>query len=221
MIPEIDTIIWDWNGTLLNDTDLCILSINPLLAERNLPAIKLDQYLDLFDFPVIDYYRKLGFNFELEPFEIPALQFIRNYSNGFFSCRLHDGAQPILHFFKEKKGFRQFILSAMELDKLNSAISMFKIDSFFEAVSGLGNDYASSKVENGKRLFHQFQINPQKTCLIGDTLHDWEVANTLGCLSILIANGHQSKERLCRNHNLVVDSICDLFDIFEEQTVVR
>ncbi len=221
MNPDVDTIVWDWNGTLLNDTDHCINSINPMLAERNLPVLDRKRYLEAFDFPVIDYYQKLGFDFESEPFELPALQFINNYSCGFDTCNLHEGASKILHFFKEVKGFRQFILSAMELDKLNGALLKFRIEAFFEAVSGLSHDYATSKVENGKKLFSQYNINPKTTCLIGDTLHDLEVARSLGCKVILVAQGHQSKERLCRNHHLVVNNINELIGLFKGNEVVR
>jgi len=221
MKPPINTLIWDWNGTLLDDTDLCINSINPLLTERNLPILNRERYLEVFDFPVIEYYRKLGFNFEAEPFELPAKQFIHNYSNAFKTCSLQHGAWQILNFFKEEKKFRQFILSAMELDKLNSALAQFRIVSFFEGISGLSHDYATSKIENGKKLFKHFQIDPNTACLIGDTLHDLEVAKSLGCRSILIAHGHQSKKRLCRSHHLVVNNICDLLEFFNENEVVR
>ncbi len=39
-------------------------------------------------------------------------------------------------------------------------------------------------------------LNPERTLLIGDTLHDYDVAQALGCKCILVANGHQSRKRL-------------------------
>ena len=44
----IRTILWDWNGTLLNDTDICVASINELLQERNLPTLSREEYLQQF-----------------------------------------------------------------------------------------------------------------------------------------------------------------------------
>ena len=69
-LSKYSHIIWDWNGTLLNDAWLCVEVMNGMLAKRNLPIRTLNQYMDIFDFPVKDYYVKLGYNFEKEPFEV-------------------------------------------------------------------------------------------------------------------------------------------------------
>ena len=63
-------VIWDWNGTLLDDNWLCVEVMNTLLSSRNLPLLTLERYRDIFDFPVKNYYEKLGFNFKKESFEI-------------------------------------------------------------------------------------------------------------------------------------------------------
>jgi phosphoglycolate phosphatase len=69
---RFDSIIWDWNGTLLNDVEVAINSINRLLYDRNLVPLTLERYLDVFTFPVQDYYEVIGFDLINEPFEIPA-----------------------------------------------------------------------------------------------------------------------------------------------------
>ena len=65
---KIKHIVWDWNGTLLNDNWLAIKAINILLKRYNLPLITLEQYLAVFTFPVIDYYKELGFDFNKTSF---------------------------------------------------------------------------------------------------------------------------------------------------------
>ncbi|MCK4288095.1 MAG: HAD hydrolase-like protein, partial [Bacteroidales bacterium] len=62
----IKTIIWDWNGTLLNDIDICINSINILLEHRNIENLTKEIYKEIFTFPVKDYYSKAGFDFTKE-----------------------------------------------------------------------------------------------------------------------------------------------------------
>ena len=62
-------VIWDWNGTLVDDTWLFVDIMNGVLKDRNLQGITLDDYRNVFDFPVQDYYTKLGFNFSEEAFE--------------------------------------------------------------------------------------------------------------------------------------------------------
>ena len=90
-------IIWDWNGTLLDDADWCLTIINTLLTNRKLQPIKdIDAYRDIFGFPVIDYYRRAGFDFDKEPFEIPAKEFISLYHSDGSRFRLFDGAADVL-----------------------------------------------------------------------------------------------------------------------------
>ena len=63
-------IIWDFNGTILSDMQICIDSVNEMLSRRELETIPdIEAYRRIFDFPVIDYYRRLGFDFSKEPYE--------------------------------------------------------------------------------------------------------------------------------------------------------
>jgi phosphoglycolate phosphatase len=201
-----DTIIWDWNGTLLNDIDICIESINCLLSDRKLPLLSREKYLDIFGFPVIDYYKRLGFDFEKEPFEIPAREYIEIYSSKIEECRLHDSAIQVLNFFKTR-GYRQLILSASELTILEESIHHFNIQNFFEDYTGLDNHFATSKTELGLKLFKNLDIDPEKACFIGDTTHDFEVATALGCKCILVADGHQSLLKLKETGTIVIEKL--------------
>jgi len=97
MLNKYTHIIWDWNGTLLNDVDLCFSVINEVLAKRELQPIKdINTYRDIFGFPVIDYYRRAGFSFDTEPFEIPAAEFIELYYSDNSRFKLYDGAAEML-----------------------------------------------------------------------------------------------------------------------------
>jgi phosphoglycolate phosphatase len=79
MLSGVKLIIWDWNGTLLNDVSVCVEAMNEMLSERNLTILNDSTYRNVFTFPVKNYYQKLGFDFDQEPFEIPAMQFMDLY----------------------------------------------------------------------------------------------------------------------------------------------
>lgn len=209
MIDRITGIIWDWNGTLLNDMNLCVQTMNELLVKRNLPLLSFDGYKDVFSFPVRDYYAKIGFDFEREPFEIPALEFISRYNEQMGGCSLHPDSLDVLKYF-DSVGIRQFILSAMRQEELDANLKLHGVSQYFEHVFGLDDHYATSKIENGHRLISSFNLNVDELVLIGDTVHDFEVASELGCQCVLIANGHQTKEILQETGVLVVDRISEL-----------
>jgi phosphoglycolate phosphatase len=211
LFKHIKGIIWDWNGTLLNDAGLAVETMNEMLARRNLPELSVGQYKQVFSFPVKNYYQRIGFDFELEPFEIPALEFIVRYNELVHDCLLHTDAIPILNHFKIKD-YRQFILSAMKQDTLDQCLTHFQINHFFEHVSGLGDHYANSKTENGHRLIAGLNLEPRQLLVIGDTVHDFEVASELGCSCLLVANGHQSKTVLQETGAMIIDQLSQLLD---------
>lgn len=209
MFKHIKGIIWDWNGTLLDDAGLAVETMNEILAQRNMPELSIDHYKQVFTFPVKDYYQKIGFDFNLEPFEIPAREFIVRYNELVNDCQLHPDSVSILKHFKFS-GFRQFILSAMKQDTLDHCLSHYQINHFFEQVSGLDDHYAVSKTENGHRLIAGLDMDSSHLILIGDTVHDYEVASELGCQCVLVANGHQSKTVLQQTGALVIDQLSQL-----------
>lgn len=206
---QLKSIIWDWNGTLLNDLDFCISTINILLEKRNLPLLNRNSYKEVFSFPVKDYYQAIGFDFTKEDFAIPAKEFIDLYDSRVKSCSLHDSAIEILTFFKAK-GIRQFVLSAMKQTMLEKTLKHNGIFNFFEGVAGLNDHYAVSKIERGEQLISEFNIAKTTTFIIGDTIHDYEVSEQLGIKCLLIADGHQSEERLKSTGSPVISSLKNL-----------
>ena len=70
LINDFEHIIWDWNGTLLDDVDYCRSIINTILIKNNLPQLSFDRYREVFTFPVQDYYKEAGFDFNKVSFEI-------------------------------------------------------------------------------------------------------------------------------------------------------
>jgi phosphoglycolate phosphatase len=211
----ITTIVWDFNGTLINDMQVCIDCMNVMLKERNLPLINLKRYRDIFNFPVRDYYIALGFNFDKEPFEIPAHQFIDLYRNKLHLAPLQPDTLVILDFFR-KHHFQQVILSAMEQEFLEETLKSKGILEYFNEVAGIKNHLGDGKLEMAIELVIKLGKKPDELVLIGDTVHDFEVAEGSGIRCILIAEGHQSYERLKDLNCLVLKEMKSLTEIFSQ-----
>ena len=205
----MQSIIWDWNGTLLNDLDFCISTINVLLKKRELDLLDRFSYKEVFSFPVKDYYQTIGFDFLKEDFSVSAQEYIDIYNAGVSNCKLHSGATDVLEHFKNM-GFRQFVLSAMQQDMLEHTLKHQNIFDYFEGIAGLNDHYAVSKIERGEQLIDHFSINKAQATIIGDTNHDFEVAQQLEVDCILVADGHQSKERLAATGAKVIDDLQQL-----------
>jgi phosphoglycolate phosphatase len=208
-MPQRTTIIWDWNGTLLDDAEICREAINKMLKIRNLPELDLEKYRDVFTFPVIEYYKEVGFNFDIEKWEPVAMEFINLYLSALPLCRLTPFAKETLEIFKQK-GYRQAIISAMQHDALLKSVSALGISEYFDYIGGIGDHYGGGKIDNARNYFSLSGLSPEKITLIGDTLHDSQVATELNCKCILVATGHQSFQRLQQTGLPVINNLSEI-----------
>ena len=206
---QVRHVIWDLNGTLLDDAWLCREIMNGQLRKRGLPTLSAERYEAIFDFPVEGYYRKVGFHWEQETFQEAGTEFIVEYERRKTECRLQIGARELLQQL-ESVGYSQAVLSAYSHGSLETFLGYFGVRSHFKSVAGSRNHYAEGKVEGGLRMLQELHVSPSETLLIGDTTHDAEVARAMGVGCVLIPCGHNSRDRLDRCGVEVVAGLGDL-----------
>lgn len=213
MSSRYEHIIWDWNGTLLNDAWLCIEVLNQLLEKRGRNRIDDTVYRQHFGFPVIHFYEFLGFDFEADHFEQVSREFIDSYEARWLDeCLLHPETAAILSELTST-GHTHSVLSAAEQNALETGIKHYDLDQHFIRLVGADNIYAHGKVERGQSWIQQLDIAKEKVVLVGDTLHDHEVANAMGVDSILLAHGHHSVERLSQTGAPIAQNHRELIDL--------
>lgn len=193
-------IIWDWNGTLLDDLDLCVDLVSGMLHARGRPRIDRAQYHAVFDFPVRSYYARIGF----DDAEFPALsvEFIAGYDARRLEAALHPGCETLLAAIAAR-GVTQSILSAYRHTTLCEIVAHFGLTKHFTRLRGLDDIYAHGKIELGHASLAELGLPAREVLLIGDTLHDLEVARALGTDCVLVAHGHHPASRL-RVHGVEV-----------------
>lgn len=209
MIKNYKHVIWDWNGTLLNDVTLCSDIMNEMLTKRKLPKISVDKYKSIFTFPVIEYYKQTGLDLTKDGFEDLSIEFISAYEAHRYTCNLYDDALEVLERI-ESYGIEQSVLSAYSQNALQELISHFNLKKYFVKLVGLDNIYAAGKIENGKKWMHELNHKNHEVLLIGDSVHDYEVAKAIGADSILIAQGHQTVDKLVSTGAKIINSLSEL-----------
>ncbi len=211
-------IIWDWNGTLLDDVQLCADIMNNLLKARLLPTITLKTYREIFTFPVKDYYIKAGHDFANESFGKIGRDFIDEYEKRKTECALYPYAAEVLEILHSLK-IEQHLLSAYKQNNLEDIIKHFGINEYFNSVMGLDHIYADGKIELGKQLMNEILRNGKesKVLLIGDTIHDYEVAKALNIDCLLVSSGHQNNEKLKLLNIPVINNLKALFLLLKEE----
>ena len=191
-----DNVLWDWNGTLLDDLALNLSVENELLRRRGLfERADKTYYLEHFGFPIIDFYRALGFDFSKEDYADVANEYADTYATGLDGVSLFDDARPVIDAL-HGSGVRQVVISATEHELLRRQVARYDLTDHFESVLGSENNLGKSKVAVALDWLQTHGADPKRTLFVGDTTHDFETAEAIGCDCALVARGHNSRTRL-------------------------
>ena len=203
MQPKL--LIWDFNGTILDDADLCLALENEMLSERGMKQITKEWYLDHFSFPIRTYYEMMGYTFETESYERVSEIFMERYNARYDGCALRSGVLDALAAF-QNAGITQTLLSVTQQDDLVRQATKLGAAPFFTEMLGQVDIMGHSKVDRAKEYIRRIGIDPNDALFIGDTDHDAEAARAVGCPCALLLGGHQSKAVLSRCGVPIYDS---------------
>ena len=203
-------VFWDFNGTIIDDFYACYESENDLFRLYGLPTLHTaEDYRRLFCFPVKEYYRGMGFDFEKTPYERLAAEWMDFYLIHAKNAGLCRGVREALDLVKEK-GLEQWVLSASEKGMLEGQLQKLGVRDCFRGVLGRDDINAGSKTALGVAWM---EAHPDARVLfLGDTDHDAETAAAMGADCVLYAQGHQSRERLAVCGCPMVDDIAELIE---------
>lgn len=211
-------ILWDWNGTLIDDAVTSLNCVNDMLSEMNKPLISLEQYYTFVETPIIGFYRHILTEEELD-FPVISKSFHDSYNNRLNETFLADNAESTLKALKEN-GAKQYIITATKEESARRLTVNYGVNEYFDGIFGADNTLAESKVERALNFFKSNNINPRDTVFIGDTLHDLETANALGVDCILVTFGHQGREITESSGTVTVDNLNEALNIILDDRAV-
>lgn len=201
-------ILWDFNGTILDDLDICIRIEDKMLKDHGYEGITKERYLEIFEFPVINYYKIMGVDLETYTYDQISIDFLKGYTELFSECKLTPCFEEKIQELIDK-GYHHVIISASNEEALKDQCEQLGITKYFDKLLGLKNGYAYSKIERAKEWM-KMQSSDESYLMIGDSEHDKEVADELGIPCVLVATGHQSKRKLLATGAKVIDTLADL-----------
>lgn len=201
------TIVFDFNGTIIDDVDISLKCLNILRRKYlKLEDLSKDEYRNIFTFPIIDYYRRAGFDFNEYSFETIGQEWVDLYNISVKEIGLAEGVIEFLDKYKNK--YQYIILSASKKEMIIDQLKQYQIQNYFKDVLGIDNIYAHSKLDIALDYFKDKNLNDY--CMIGDTLHDDEVASKIGIDIKLVSNGHQSLSVLKKTGSPIYNSIKEI-----------
>ncbi len=195
-------LIWDFNGTILDDVAYDVDITNRLLQHYGLPLLSgKDAYRAVFGFPVIDYYARLGFDFSKISFSVLADEWMNDYNSQKEEAPVYEGIVEVLRAVKDS-GIPQILLSATKREMLLEQLRFLGIADLFDEILGADTHHAYGKADLAREWKRR---NPDALPLmVGDTDHDAESASAMGGDILLLTCGHQARATLEKVHPLAI-----------------
>ncbi|MFJ4923899.1 HAD family hydrolase [Streptomyces sp. NPDC088725] len=210
-------LVWDWNGTLLDDILAVVEATNVAFEEIGVEPITLDRYRELYCVPVPLFYERLiGRKPTAAEWLVMDETFHRHYAERRVACGLTEGVEQLLSQWK-LAGRSQSLLSMFGHEELVPVVRGYGIESHFVRVDGRTGPSGGSKALHMERhlaaLAGAGAISPAHTVVIGDAVDDAVAAKHVGARAVLYTGGSHSRASLEAAGVPVVDSLADAVDL--------
>lgn len=189
-------VVFDWNGTVIDDVGLAVTSINAIRTPLGLAEVTLEDYRRYFRFPIREFYADLGFDFTRRNFSALVTDYLAQFDTKACSCKLCPGVLSLVTALYAQ-GTRISILSACHQDTLQRMAQRNGIGTYIDYLFGLENNDATGKLDRARDLDQLLaRTTADRVLMIGDTDHDAQVARDRNWDFLAVATGHQSADRL-------------------------
>lgn len=218
MHARIQHIVWDWNGTLFDDTRVSYEASAEVFAARGLRPVTFDEYRTAFTRPIAVFYEAL-FGWRPDPDTFAGIdeQFHDAYRRRLESCQLAtDATEALVRWTGTDRS--QSLLSMWRHTELEAAVHAHRIADRFSRVDGLTGPGGGRKAAHLARHLARLGLDGSDVVLVGDSVDDADAAHAAGARCVLYSGGCQTRARLETVGVPVADSLVGALDHVREMT---
>jgi phosphoglycolate phosphatase-like HAD superfamily hydrolase len=200
-------LVWDWNGTLLDDLSLVVSATNHAFAAVGGREVDTDEHRARFRRPVAEFYAEiLGRAVDDEEFGRLDKIFHDVYRVGLTSMTLAADAKTALTSWPGS----QSLLSMWFHSELVPAVETYGLNGVFTRVDGLRTEIGGH-LKAGHLATHleELAVAGDQAVLIGDSLDDAAAADSVGAEVVLYAGGFTHPDRLRASGRPVADTLVE------------
>jgi phosphoglycolate phosphatase-like HAD superfamily hydrolase len=190
-------IVWDWNGTLLDDNHAVVSAVNVVCTEFDREHIDIDEWRALYKRPLSKCYANL-LRRELSEHDWARIDVLYHeaYRELLGTCGMTEGVPHALDDWTETGG-TQSLLSMWFHDELVDLVTARGLHERFARMDGLRSSIGGgSKAAHLREHLRAQQLDPADVVLIGDVLDDAHAADDAGADCILVTTGVMGRNKL-------------------------
>lgn len=197
---------------------------NACLEFYGAKPMSLQQYRDLFTFPILHFYKKYGLSVDevLAKKDESNAVFQSTYEDLAKHARTRRGARALLAWLSDT-GTSNIILSNYVTEKIKPHVARLGIGDHFQDINahtcnGTTILEKTSKIDRLQCYMDQHGFAPTDTYIIGDSTEEPEIAHHLGLTSIGITDGYICEKRLrAARPDYIVNRLDDIIPILDRE----
>lgn len=198
----IKLVAFDWNGTILADTNAVVAGDNAVLKYFGRKKTTLKEVQDKFTIPIRNFYVAMRLDpkvLDRNPDKMWSI-FQNAYEPLENKCRSRAGAKLILQFLKDN-GIKAVIFSNHMVKHIQKQLKRLNIDNYVDEILARDIDDVShlhikSKDKKISELVRKLKIKPREVLIVGDTDEEIDIAKFFGYYSVALTGGNTSTPRL-------------------------
>jgi phosphoglycolate phosphatase len=216
----MQTVVFDWNGTLLDDLLHSLCGFNAVLRLFGVREFSVSEYQKNYTVPFIKLYEQAACDpVQLRPREQEIhTVFHAAYDEAVKTARLREGAESLLGFLRSRDTCI-IVLSNHTVPDIEFQSKRLGIFQFFDAVLANPVNGVAYQKRGKDRLLKDYMKEKglQGGCIVGDTVEEAEIGRDIGLVSVALTGGMCAEERLREvRPDHLIHSLAELQPIFQE-----
>jgi phosphoglycolate phosphatase-like HAD superfamily hydrolase len=213
---RLSHVVWDWNGTLLDDNHAVLAAVNGVCAGFGRAGLTWPEWQAAYARPMrLSYEQVLGRALDDMEWANVDKVYHERYEEVLHTCALATGLPDLLRTVAES-GRTQSLLSMWFHSRLTPTVDGFGLTQYFTRVDGLpGEIGGGSKADSLVQHLAAQDLDPAKVVLIGDVVDDANAARAAGTECVLVTTGAMTRAALAATGMPVTDSLTEALQLLD------
>lgn len=213
----VQSVVWDWNGTLFADTQALMDAGNYVISSFGGIPVSRTNYAANFCFPVIDFLCSQGCDRDALLNSEWDKMFHEFYAKREAKCHTRKGAREVLHWLCEKS-VDSVLLSVHFQESIEKQLLRLGLRGYFsEVIANTELEATKSgidKVERMQDYFSRREYDPADALIITDSPEDVKTGKVIGMKTVAITDGYYSTPRLrASNPDYIIGTLKEVLEL--------
>lgn len=192
---KFDLIVWDWDGTLADSTQIIVDSIRSASEEAALAVPDRNAAQGIIGLGLYEAIHHLFGDLPSPQLQQLVVRYKHHYAAKENEIPLFEGAVDAIDALRQQ-GCMLAVATGKGRNGLNRAIAFNGLEQHFDATRCVDECHSKPHPQMLLELMDELGVIPERTLMIGDTSFDMQMAQNAGVARVAVSYGAHPLERL-------------------------